>query len=260
MIDCHCHAIWGVDDGSQTEEMSLGMLQMAVECGTTDLICTPHVLNAGRDLNWPTILQKVDDLRELGAELELNWELVDLLKEGHRDYCLAGSRYVLLELPALTMPPWIDEFLFEMLVRGFRPVIAHPERHPKLMHHPDMLLKWMEREVLAQCNSGSFAGYFGRHVQANAELLLKHHMVTLIGSDAHRVVGRNTDMRKAVAHMKELAHRGYVHQITEENPRDIIADKPLYMNKLPLEIKPATINDHSGVLGFFNKFFGPKEG
>jgi len=42
MVDIHSHFLWGLDDGAQTQEESLAMLQMAAETGTTDIVATPH--------------------------------------------------------------------------------------------------------------------------------------------------------------------------------------------------------------------------
>ena len=62
MIDIHTHVLYGVDDGAPDAETAHGLLQMAAAQGTTDLICTPHVLAAGRDLNWQTITERVEKL------------------------------------------------------------------------------------------------------------------------------------------------------------------------------------------------------
>ena len=42
MVDIHSHVLWGMDDGSPDENVSLEMLRMAAEAGTTDIVATPH--------------------------------------------------------------------------------------------------------------------------------------------------------------------------------------------------------------------------
>jgi len=156
MIDIHSHVLYGVDDGAPDQNTSLELLRMAAQKGTTDLICTPHVLEAGKGLPWATITAKTQELQQLatrdglklklypGAELEFNWDLRELLQKGSRDYCLAGSRYV-IDLPATTVPNHMSDFLYDLELKGFVPIIAHAERCQALMHQPERLLRWIKK-------------------------------------------------------------------------------------------------------------------
>ena len=42
MIDIHCHALYGVDDGAKSLEESLSMIRQAKSQGTEAVILTPH--------------------------------------------------------------------------------------------------------------------------------------------------------------------------------------------------------------------------
>jgi len=248
VIDIHSHVLNGVDDGSPDEATSLGLIRLAAQQGTTDLICSPHVLDAGRSLNWQTITQKTKNLqakaREAGikinlypgAELEMNWELTEILKKGSGDYCLAGSRYVLIELPVLMIPERMEDFIYELQVRELIPLIAHPERHPKLMAHPEVLLTWLKRGVLLQCNGGSFTGMFGRQVQANARMLLENHLVSFIGSDAHRLHIRNTDLGPVRAAIAGQAGEEAAARIMDDNPRYIVQNEVYTPEAVPEQL------------------------
>ena len=208
MIDVHTHVLNGFDDGAADKETALALLKMAAECGTTTLFCTPHVIEKAAKPAWPGIVQATRQLADEahargvdiqllpGAEVELNWDLFDSIGSGGA-YCLGDSGCVLLELPSQSIPAYADDFFYCLQLKGIMPILAHPERHEKLMRHPDLLLQWMHNDVLTQCNAGSFTGAFGEQVKKNAELLLQHNMVCFIGSDAHKLEGRNTDLTAA---------------------------------------------------------------
>src|SRR4051794_21354130 len=41
-VDIHSHVAYELDDGSPSLEVSIAMLEMAAESGTTDIVATPH--------------------------------------------------------------------------------------------------------------------------------------------------------------------------------------------------------------------------
>jgi protein-tyrosine phosphatase len=57
MIDLHCHYLPGVDDGAETNEQALALLEMAVEDGVAHAILTPH-FHPGRYENTFASLQE----------------------------------------------------------------------------------------------------------------------------------------------------------------------------------------------------------
>ena len=111
MIDTHSHVIFGVDDGSPDEATSLGLLKMSAACGVTDLICTPHVLDAGRSLNWETIVKKTKELQE---------QILDF-KTSDKEYTLntlveKASRKVVRQTVSEYLNGYIDRLLAEKRV------------------------------------------------------------------------------------------------------------------------------------------------
>ena len=77
--------------------------------------------------------------------------------------------------------------------------------------------------MLMQCNSGSFTGMFGSSVCENAKVLLANGLVDLLGSDGHQCSeGRNTDMSRAAAVIRQLAGEEVLRQLTETNPQAIL--------------------------------------
>lgn len=262
MIDIHTHIIDGVDDGAKDMASSLALLRMAAESGTTDIIATPHIIEGAEHAEWALIKEKTEDLNRnakdagipirvyAGAELEMNWDILSLLKTGQEDYCLAGSRYVLVELPANSLPRYAEEFLYEVQIKELIPIIAHPERHPYLAKHPRILHQWVKNGALVQCNICSFTGKFGAEVKKFVELLLKNNMVHFLGSDAHSVEHRHTDTSAAMAILEQKITAKALKAISCTNPRAIITDTYLDVD-IPKELNlPEEKNK-----GFFSRFF-----
>ncbi|MGL5207030.1 MAG: tyrosine-protein phosphatase [Acidaminococcaceae bacterium] len=263
MVDIHTHVLSNIDDGAKDLAISLALLQMAAESGTTDIIATPHVIDATTHADWQTILKKTEDLNRnakdagipirvyAGAEMEMNGDILSILKTAKEDYCLAGSRYALIELPANTLPNYADEFLYELQLKEIVPVIAHPERHHHLAKELERLHQWVKNGAFIQCNLGSFAGKFGTGARKNAEFLLKNNMVHFLGTDAHSVEHRNTDTKGALELVSKQTTPEIFQRITLSNPRAIL-DNTLLQVEIPQKLK----RQEERKEGFFARLFG----
>lgn len=260
LLDTHTHILWNIDDGSKNQCMSLQMLEIAARSGTKAIFATPRVIERANKPSWEEIKEKTQQLRQLcaeaqidimlypGAEVQMNWELLPELGAAGA-YCLNGGRYLLVELPAAEIPAYADEFWYELELKGITPILAHPERYQQLRENPDLLLLWRRRGMLMQCNSGSFTGMFGSSVCENAKVLLANGLVDLLGSDGHRSEGRNTDMSRAAAVIRQLAGEEVLRQMTETNPQAILKNQEIELKqpKVFLEDKPKS---------FWQKLFG----
>lgn len=259
-IDIHSHIIPGVDDGSPNLETSLALLRMAAENGTTDIIATPHVIDVSSTLTWDAIRRHVENLQKEadkenikiniypGAETELNWDLLELIREDHSRFCLAGSRYSLMEMPSLMLPPHLEEIIYELQVMDIVPVLAHPERQMQLMEQPEKLLDLLQKGCAAQSNGGSVTGVFGPRVQHNVEQLLDQKVIAFMGSDAHNLRHRNTNLKEARETITTRWGAETATELFETLPLNILQNKALstdlYLNKLPEELTVQAYKHH----------------
>lgn len=270
-IDTHSHIIPGVDDGSRDMETSIALLKMAVESGTTDIIATPHVIDVSTTLTWDAIrrhveeLQKEADARGIpiriypGAETELNWDLLELIRKDHSAFCLAGSRYCLMEMPSLMLPPNLEDMIYELQLMDIVPVLAHPERQMQLMHEPEKLLTLLKRGCVAQSNGGSLTGVFGPKAHEKVHMLIDNQMIAFMGSDAHNLRHRNTDLNGARKKLVQHWGEAVATELLETKPRHILENKELppelYLNRLPETIGNPEGNK-SGKKSFLARLLG----
>ena len=106
MIDIHCHLLFGVDDGADSIEESVGMLEKAAKQGIASIILTPHYRhgmfhynNEKIEQNYKAILpyaQKLGLHIFPGTEYNVNSYMMEYYRKG-RCHTLGDSRYILTE-------------------------------------------------------------------------------------------------------------------------------------------------------------------
>ena len=237
MFDLHSHIIPAIDDGAQTIEESLAMLQIAADCGTEVIIATPHVIEGSWLPEWDEIVtgcheltqaMKLEGISSLtiypGAEVAMNMDILDKIT-GPGKYCINSSQYMLVELPASHIPSFADEFFFTLQARGITPIVAHPERHPELSRNPRILMEWINRGILTQINGTSITGRMGERTMKTAELFLTNGMAHVIGSDAHSPRHRTPRLTETKAKLHKLVGQDYATQLLITNPQAIVNNK-----------------------------------
>ncbi len=209
-IDIHSHIIPGIDDGAKDEIMALEMLKIAHESGTRHIIATPHYVYGNTRYGFTTIIEKCAELNMLaesagikiniypGCEVFVTPELIEIFEQ-RLIGTLAGSRYMLVEFPMMSIPPYTDNALYSLQNKGIIPIIAHPERYTEIQRNPEILKSFIDRGILVQVNSGSITGVYGRESKKTVMRIIKEGLVQFIASDAHNDSSRSPDMRKAAS-------------------------------------------------------------
>lgn len=240
MIDIHTHILPGIDDGSDSLETSLEMLSLAADSGVDTLVTTPHCNIPGEYENYIS-----DDLEALwrsletaakqaeipvklcrGMEVFATEELPELLSDG-RVWTLNETRYFLTEFSFMEDPAFCWQILQECRERGFRPIIAHPERYVFVQEDPEIAYRWCRAGYGLQLNKGSLLGRFGRQAKRTADLLMEHGLAACVASDAHSSRYRTTHMEDACRYLIEVYGESYAHLLLEENPSRILSGKGL---------------------------------
>lgn len=197
MIDIHTHILPGLDDGPGTIEESLEMAEACVSAGFTAVVATPHVIPGVFENGSQEILESVRALRKSleaekiplevypGAEYHITPDLPQDLAEGKLVTLGNTGKYLLVELPVQELPPYTEQVLFQILLNGVTPVLAHPERNEYLATHPQALAELVRKGVLVQVTAGCLTGLFGSLPKKAAYRYLKEEMVHFVATDAH---------------------------------------------------------------------------
>lgn len=191
MTDVHSHLLPGVDDGMGSAEESYQACRYLEKMGVKRIFLTPHIMEDLPD-NHPSFLkQRFDTFVEnnpSGIEFRLAGEYMmdngfdGQLKEG---MLTVGDNYVLVETSYMAASPDVPRMLYELSVRGYCPLIAHPERY---LYMPlEQLLALKDRKYAFQMNLMSLAGVYGKDVQKRALFLLREGHYTFVGSDIHKL-------------------------------------------------------------------------
>lgn len=211
-IDLHSHLIPGIDDGAKTMTDSVALIKDLKAFGFSKLITTPHIMHHRYPNSSKTILegleqlkeelarQKIDITIEAAAEYYLDDYFYSLLKQD--DLLTFGDNYLLFEMSYVIAPADLDFIIYEMQSKGYRPVLAHPERYLYMHRNFDKYIKLKNSGVLFQINTNSLGGYYSKPVQKAALKLVEMGMVDLIGTDTH-------SKRHIIALEKVLGSKNY---------------------------------------------------
>ena len=195
--DMHSHFIPGIDDGAKNIVNSMELIRRMHEYGFEKVITTPHIMS-DHFKNTPEIIMKgLADVRaaikkenidiEIDAAAEYYLDDGFLRKLDEETLLTFGDKYLLFEISYINCPENIREIIFNMQIKGYKPVLAHPERYPFWFGKMDTYREFREAGVLLQINCNSLAGYYGMEAKKTAEKLIDMQLVDFIGSDMHKI-------------------------------------------------------------------------
>ncbi|WP_192797461.1 tyrosine-protein phosphatase [Psychrobacillus glaciei] len=230
MIDIHSHILYGIDDGPSTREDTIKMLENAVKEGITEIISTSHAYHPQYHAEASAVKQQLITLQQeidkqeiplklhIGHEVRLRDNIVDLLKE-QKILTLAGSKYLLLELPSQGIPKYTTHVIHALLSENILPIIAHPERNRAIAENPARLTKLINNGAIAQVTAGSLAGHFGRGIQKLSLQLVDANLVHTYGSDVHNLKTRPYKFDAGLRYLEKHKRLDAVDIFLENNAR-----------------------------------------
>ena len=213
-IDIHSHLLPGIDDGAKDLNDSIDLIQKMASFGIKNFIITPHVLG---DLypNTPEIIKtKLTEVQNelkkrsitdisitAAAEYMIDEQFSVILEEGN--ILTLKDNLVLVEMSYFSPPNNLYDILFQLGLKGYKPVLAHPERYNSYHNNFREFTKLKRAGCLFQLNLLSLTNNYGREVQKTSERLLKENMYDFVGTDTHHL--NHLQLLKTIATKKNLS-------------------------------------------------------
>ena len=200
-IDIHSHIIFGADDGVSSLGEAVKVLKLDRDEGATAVFATPHfgrenifepdaaMVRRNFEMLKERAAEEVPEVRVyLGTEWYCAWDLADRVhrrdafRMNETDYVLAEF----LEWGDISEPAGkILTNLKELKRRGFKPILAHPERYRALQADWELLREICDEGILLQVNAYDLELNLSLKTKNLARWLAKERMISFIGSDAH---------------------------------------------------------------------------
>lgn len=232
IFEVHCHILPGVDDGADSQDVSMKMMEMEYKSGVRNIIFTPHfrrkMFTTKRDIIEQSFRKLSMEASEvfpdlnlyLGCEFHVNMDMTEYLDSDVR-YCMDGSRYVLTEFSEMDDYSYICTRINELQRNGYWPIIAHAERYASFYGRFDRIEDLHDSGVMMQINSGSILGKEGRGMKSFCKKLLKRELIDLVGSDAHNLTDRKPDIGECADYVEKKYGSEYARRIFIKNPESI---------------------------------------
>jgi protein-tyrosine phosphatase len=231
VIDLHCHILPGLDDGSRDLDDSVGMARHAVEDGIEVIAATPHI--------HPSHAVAIGELEErvaqVNAELarqqvevrvvtggEVSEPMLDQLDDDDvRRVSLGGRGWILVEPRPGPLSDHLELAVGALTRRGFRSLVAHPERHAG-GDFRERMQALVEAGALIQVTAALIADGPAAPVLLELAAL---GLVHVLASDAHSSrAGRPVKLSHGVARLREVPPMApYAGWAVREGPAAILA-------------------------------------
>ena len=200
LVDLHCHILPGIDDGAPDVDAALDLARAQAAGGVAVIAATPHVRPDHPRVRPGELGDRCATLGERlagegipveivpGGEVDLAWsrqasaDELALVSYGQR-----GSD-MLVETPYGPLDGSFEADLVALRERGYRVLLAHPERSADLRVDVDRLARLVDDGVLVQVTARALLPTDDdRH--AFAVRLLREGLVHVLASDAHGAAG-----------------------------------------------------------------------
>ena len=233
LYDIHNHILPGVDDGSDSMQLTMRLIKTEYESGVRNIMFTPHyfprsstskneelsenIAEAFRNV-CEVCKKEYPDIRlGLGSELFYRTEIIEELKCG-RANTMGNTEYVLTEFDTDIKYSDMKKAIQDYIFAGYKPILAHVERFACLYKEYDNMDLLREMGVLFQMNGENFIeGLFSRNKKYCAGLV-KDGYIDFISTDTHNDTTRKPNLAEAVEYLYKKIDGEFLDRILYDNP------------------------------------------
>ena len=195
-VDIHSHLLPGIDDGAKNMDNSIELIRKMLSLGIKNFITTPHVLGDVYPNSSNTIKEKLSEVKKeltsrgihdvtirAAAEYMMDEQFSERLK--NNDILTLKDNFILVEMSYFNAPLNLYDLLFEIQLKEYKPILAHPERYNFYHQEFDNYYRLKKAGCLFQLNLLSLTDHYGKGVRKISEKLLKLGMYDFVGTDTH---------------------------------------------------------------------------
>jgi tyrosine-protein phosphatase YwqE len=194
--DIHSHILPGIDDGAPDISTALDLVKGIYALGIRKTVATPHIIGdlyrntpftinaALRQLKAACTEEKIDITITAAAEYMLDDHFLSLLRDD-TPLLSIHKNIILTEQSFVSPTDNLHHIAFEIITKGYRPIMAHPERYHFYHQNLESYSSLKDMGFLLQVNLLSLTGYYGKPVAKAARYLFAKGLVDLVGTDMH---------------------------------------------------------------------------
>lgn len=237
LTDLHVHLLAGLDDGPRSWTDSLEMCRIAVAEGVRSTVALAHqsdrwvltrdtIRGAVRELSQRLAAEQIPLDIVPSAEIMATPELVRKWKEGRLLSVGDHGKYLLIEMPNGVFVD-LRSAIRELAALDLRVILAHPERHPELLHDAGRIEELIGIGCLVQVSSGSITDPRNSTDAKAMRDWFRRGCVHLLGSDGHSPRKRKPLMAAAANQIRLWTGEAVAERICSTNGLAILQGKAL---------------------------------
>ena len=194
-VDIHSHILPGIDDGAKNIDESLELISQMKNLGFSKIIGTPHTYpgvydNTNNSIKkaYSKVLKELDGNHNITYASEYMLDESLIVKAKNKELLTVYKNHILVEMSFVGAPINLYEIIYEIMVNGYIPILAHPERYLFMLNNNlNEYFRLKKVGCLFQINLLSVLGYYGKDVLKITDKLLSKNLVNFVGSDIHNI-------------------------------------------------------------------------